>query len=94
MTLVAAYTLAVVASLSFGYWAGTKARSRSDLPTTLEGGMENSVEEVGDGSKDPETDENQGAVGRILPLGEGDDYKLALVVRTDLGMSSGKIAAQ
>lgn len=94
MTLVAVYTLAVAASLSLGYWAGTKARPQSNLSTTLEGGIENSVEEIGDGSKDSETDEHQAAVGRILPLGEGDDYKLALVVRTGLGMSSGKIAAQ
>lgn len=76
MTLIAVYTLAVAASLSLGYWAGTKARSRSHLPTALEGGIENSVEKLGDGSKDSETDEDQTAVGRILPFGEGDDYKL------------------
>ena len=74
MTLIAVYTLAVAASLSLGYWAGT--HSRSYLPTTLEGGIENSVEKLGNGSKDSETDEDQAAVGRILPLREGDDYKL------------------
>lgn len=72
MTLVAAYTLAVVASLSLGYWAGTKARSPSDVLTTLEAGIEKSVEEVRNGRQDSGTDKNQAAVA----LGEGNNYKL------------------
>ncbi|KAK7064404.1 peptidyl-tRNA hydrolase PTH2-domain-containing protein [Favolaschia claudopus] len=87
MALVAGYCLVVAASISLGYYtassgAGVKSTSRTtvDRPPPRQRSEE-----------DSDSESEQGDVSSLTTL---DDCTLVLCVRTDLSMSTGKIAAQ
>ncbi|KAH9487130.1 hypothetical protein JR316_0001199, partial [Psilocybe cubensis] len=102
------YAALVVTSLSIGFWAGTHTKARTDENTTENTVVPSPqshaekrlrVEELSDGNETDETEESS-----VSSLGDGDieslkmdpiedTCKMVLVVRTDLGMTSGKIAA-
>ncbi|KDR84784.1 hypothetical protein GALMADRAFT_233140 [Galerina marginata CBS 339.88] len=95
---VTAYSALVAASLSLGFWAGTRATNRTDkkpaaTPAEPSRPSNNYPQEKDDGN---ESDDSSVADGDIssLRVDVADDCKMVLVVRTDLGMTSGKIAAQ
>ncbi|KAF5312640.1 hypothetical protein D9619_003348 [Psilocybe cf. subviscida] len=101
------YATLVVASLSLGYLAGVKNR-KVTIPTTSSVAPaakatqpENSVVEPDGfsdegGNESDDSDASSDADGDIaaLRVEDDDNCKMVLVVRTDLGMTSGKIAAQ
>lgn len=90
------YTILAVASVSVGYWAGANSQSKEQRDTEESEAISESLE----------SDRGISSV----KLGQNDECKLVelklqglilklttyqvLVVRTDLRMSSGKIAAQ
>ncbi|KAJ7630726.1 peptidyl-tRNA hydrolase 2 [Roridomyces roridus] len=78
-TLVAA--VVVITSVSLGYLA---ARASSDTK----------IQTVEPAQPEPDSDSESDDDVDVSALKPADDCKLVLVVRTDLGMSTGKIAAQ
>ncbi|CAA7264721.1 unnamed protein product [Cyclocybe aegerita] len=95
------YAVLVAASLSLGFWAGRRSTYRTGSkptagPARLSRGSENSVKETDGDESDDNESSSEVADGDIssLSVGEADHCKMVLVVRTDLGMTSGKIAAQ
>ncbi|KJA25981.1 hypothetical protein HYPSUDRAFT_36829 [Hypholoma sublateritium FD-334 SS-4] len=97
---VAAYAAFVaVASFSVGYWAGTRPSPSKTSPTVLPSSPKSSQETPEsdtDGNESDDSDHSSVADGDIssVRVDASDICKMVLVVRTDLGMSSGKIAAQ
>ncbi|KAJ7666269.1 PTH2-domain-containing protein [Mycena polygramma] len=81
LSLAATYCIVIATSLSLGYYTGAhpgQVQPQSDQ-------SDSAAQE----DSDSETEE-----GDISVLTTVDDCKLVLAVRTDLGMSTGKIAAQ
>ncbi|KAJ7107644.1 PTH2-domain-containing protein [Mycena crocata] len=79
MLLVATYLAVATASLTFGYYTGR-------VPPTVVISTSN-VED----DSDSDSESEQADVSALATL---DECRLVLAVRTDLGMSTGKIAAQ
>ncbi|TFY72648.1 hypothetical protein EVG20_g358 [Dentipellis fragilis] len=84
-----------VASLSVGYWLGTRRTAKptaGDAAATKATASESQVVQEGDNDSDSEAE----ADGDLASVKAGlfEDTKLVLVVRSDLGMSTGKVAAQ
>jgi len=95
----AASIAAVLSGLSLGYWAGRSSTSRTDtsgppLAQSPSNGL--TAETEPDGNESDDSNNSSLADGDIsaLRVDDSDTCKMVLVVRTDLGMSSGKIAAQ
>ncbi|KZS93283.1 PTH2-domain-containing protein [Sistotremastrum niveocremeum HHB9708] len=90
------YAALIVGSLCIGYWAGVG----STLPITRSSNLPSSPEllepvapENRDDESESEDDIPENDLSKVEPSAD-EDCKLVLVVRTDLGMTSGKIAAQ
>ncbi|KAF8213287.1 peptidyl-tRNA hydrolase PTH2-domain-containing protein [Mycena galopus ATCC 62051] len=82
--LVATYFIAITASLSFGYYTGSRKPSvQLEVPQP----RQPKANEEEDSDSESEQD-------GVSVLTTQDDCKLVLAVRTDLGMTTGKIAAQ
>ncbi|KAL1707668.1 PTH2-domain-containing protein [Schizophyllum commune] len=84
------------ASLSAGYWAGAESARRKFARATAkapahQAQKEPTSEDESDSESDEEIADGDLASVKVDP---GDQCKMVLVVRQDLGMSSGKIAAQ
>ncbi|PPQ90473.1 hypothetical protein CVT25_014991 [Psilocybe cyanescens] len=105
--ILSIYAALVVTSISIGFWAGTKTKNRTDKQSTanpivpsLNPEKSKSLEEELDGNETDETEEStvssvgDGDIGSLRVDSTDDNCKMVLVVRTDLGMTSGKIAAQ
>ncbi|KAF9480472.1 PTH2-domain-containing protein [Pholiota conissans] len=97
--------LITVASLSLGFWAGAKAAnpvstpvSEQPPPTAVYSSPTKSqgVSDINGNESDVSDDSSSMGDGDIasLRVDATDNCKMVLVVRTDLGMTSGKIAAQ
>ncbi|KAG7099473.1 hypothetical protein E1B28_001322 [Marasmius oreades] len=87
------YTAVIAVALSLGYIAGSKSKPLNQ--TRPEQEIKGNDTQTHGRDSDSETssldgDQNLSTV-ELLPE---DEYKLVLVVRTDLGMSTGKMAAQ
>ncbi|KAL5495607.1 hypothetical protein ACEPAI_1070 [Sanghuangporus weigelae] len=94
----AAYAALVTVSLTVGYWAGTrwtvKAASSGWQSKSNGQGRPSSGEKALRADSDSDSsDASPGEDLASVKAGLLEDCKLALIVRTDLGMSSGKIAA-
>ncbi|KAH8835419.1 PTH2-domain-containing protein [Flagelloscypha sp. PMI_526] len=74
------YASLIFASLTLGYFAGSK--QSVDVPL------------LKDDSEGNDSDGEDIADGDIAALSVEEECKMVLIVRTDLGMSAGKIAAQ
>ncbi|GLB36386.1 putative peptidyl-tRNA hydrolase PTH2 [Lyophyllum shimeji] len=96
---VTAYALLVATSLCVGYWAGVKSRPTSNglelksKPAATRHEPSRVAEESDDEGSEASSTAGDGDIAS-LRVQEGEECKLVLVVRTDLGMTSGKIAAQ
>ncbi|KAJ7706408.1 peptidyl-tRNA hydrolase PTH2-domain-containing protein [Mycena rosella] len=84
-TLPTAYFFVLTASLALGYCAGTSVPKSTEVPSQPKA-------ESDAADSDSESEEEEGV--DVSGLTTVEDCKLVLAVRTDLGMSSGKIAAQ
>ncbi|KIY69636.1 PTH2-domain-containing protein [Cylindrobasidium torrendii FP15055 ss-10] len=99
-TLVSVGTAAFVAASFYpGYIAGSNRRTVKNAAAKLDFGAQVTKDSEEQDKRIPESDsesESEDELADIskLPLTSGDDCKMVLVVRTDLGMTSGKIAAQ
>ncbi|KAJ6473535.1 PTH2-domain-containing protein [Mycena vitilis] len=82
-SLAATYCIVIAISLSLGYYTGTPN------PGQVSPQPDQSVTAAQEDDSDSEREE-----GDISALMTVDDCKLVLAVRTDLGMTTGKIAAQ
>ncbi|RDB28764.1 putative peptidyl-tRNA hydrolase 2 [Hypsizygus marmoreus] len=92
-----AYAALVSASLLVGYWAGLKSRPSTNRPSPKNAAdATDHTEEINEGESEGSEISSSAGDGDIaaLTLEPADECKLVLVVRSDLGMSSGKIAAQ
>ncbi|TFK57445.1 peptidyl-tRNA hydrolase II [Heliocybe sulcata] len=91
-----------IASLSLGYYLGAKSTGIAGASVPALKGNDDAKPEVKEASKalraDPEDDldeeEADGDLSAVKPSGVSEPCKLVLVVRTDLNMTAGKIAAQ
>ncbi|KAL1715504.1 PTH2-domain-containing protein [Schizophyllum commune] len=96
LTAIGTCVALAAASLSAGYWAGAEsarrkfARATAEAPTSKPQ-KEPTSEDESEGESDEEFADGDLASVKVDP---GDQCKMVLVVRQDLGMSSGKIAAQ
>ncbi|KAF4623202.1 hypothetical protein D9613_001624 [Agrocybe pediades] len=93
------YAALAAASLSLGYWIGSSNRPpiESDRKHSSESSEPAHAEsEDSDGNESEDSDSSSVTNEELssLKVEASDDCKMVLVVRTDLGMSSGKIAAQ
>ncbi|KAF8078370.1 peptidyl-tRNA hydrolase PTH2-domain-containing protein [Lyophyllum atratum] len=91
------YAVLVAASLFVGYWAGRRSRPSANVPDLK---SKRTVTDVGPTEDDSDNEGSDtsstagdGDIGSLV-VDEAEECKLVLVVRTDLGMTSGKIAAQ
>ncbi|KAF8168310.1 peptidyl-tRNA hydrolase PTH2-domain-containing protein [Crassisporium funariophilum] len=96
---VTVISVLVAASLTLGFWAGTKATRRTEFSPTVKPAVpslpsKNSGTEDGDESGSDHSSNLADVDIAALRVSSSDECKMVLVVRTDLGMSSGKIAAQ
>ncbi|KZW02149.1 PTH2-domain-containing protein [Exidia glandulosa HHB12029] len=82
----ATYLALIITSAAVGYWAGVG----STLPITR--GASAHDEPDNDSGEDSDTGDDDG-LEKVTP-GAFEECKMVLVVRTDLGMTKGKIAAQ
>ncbi|KAI0768512.1 peptidyl-tRNA hydrolase PTH2-domain-containing protein [Trametes elegans] len=90
------FAVSLLASLSAGYALGAwKSHEKSVPPTSTSAGTveKKPAEEPQEDSESEEEDLADGDLSAVKP-GFLEPCKLVLVVRTDLGMSTGKIAAQ
>ncbi|KAK2748830.1 hypothetical protein FQN55_003972 [Onygenales sp. PD_40] len=76
--------------------AGQRQRQRKSWPNSYDVKVHGGSSEEEEESDDSEDDEEEEGMGGELATFEGntEEVKLVLVVRTDLGMGKGKIAAQ
>ncbi|KAF5377678.1 hypothetical protein D9615_005186 [Tricholomella constricta] len=92
-----AYAALIAVSLFVGYWAGVKSRPSANepVPTSKRSvtGTELSGNESDSGGSDTSSTTGDCDIAS-LKVDQADECKLVLVVRTDLGMTPGKIAAQ
>ncbi|KAJ7357147.1 PTH2-domain-containing protein [Mycena albidolilacea] len=86
MALVATYLAVITASLSLGYYTGTTSDQLPEVPLHRQFEAHSDADD-----SDSESESEDGDVSSLTAL---DDCKLVLAVRTDLGMTTGKIAAQ
>ncbi|KAM5445037.1 putative peptidyl-tRNA hydrolase [Microsporum ferrugineum] len=75
-----------------GYYIGQGASIGIFSSTPSHAQKSKSIEDESDGEEDEDEDEAEGELATFE--GNTDEVKLVLVVRTDLGMGKGKIAAQ
>ncbi|EEQ33654.1 putative peptidyl-tRNA hydrolase [Microsporum canis] len=75
-----------------GYYIGQGASIGIFSSTPSHAQKNKSIEDESDGEEDEDEDEAEGELATFE--GNTDEVKLVLVVRTDLGMGKGKIAAQ
>ncbi|KAL5535197.1 hypothetical protein ACEPAF_3291 [Sanghuangporus sanghuang] len=95
----ASYAALVTVSLTVGYWAGTRwaVKAASSGRQSKSNGQErpsSGKKALGADSDSDASDASPVEDLASVKAGLLEDCKLALIVRTDLGMSSGKIAAQ
>ncbi|PGH01845.1 peptidyl-tRNA hydrolase [Blastomyces parvus] len=91
---VAGFFIGQGASLGiFGAGAGSGSGARKSWPNSYDVKVHAESEE--ESEEDGESEEEEGGGGEIAAFeGNTEEVKLVLVVRTDLGMGKGKIAAQ
>ncbi|KAJ8084286.1 hypothetical protein PM082_003054 [Marasmius tenuissimus] len=91
------YTGIIAVALSLGYLAGSNYRPNNQVKAGTEAethtGKSESDHEDSDSESESSSVEGDGDLAAV-DLAKEDECKLVLVVRTDLGMSTGKIAAQ
>jgi len=94
---VSTYAALAIVSLTLGYWAGVgstlNVTRRSPESAAADQPPKKNKPDGGDADGDS-SDEEIGEDLSAVKAGVIEDCKLVLVVRTDLGMTSGKIAAQ
>ncbi|EJD04320.1 PTH2-domain-containing protein [Fomitiporia mediterranea MF3/22] len=96
---VATYAALATVSLTIGYWVGTRWAMRTLSSDETPKNVGDITKPTGDSEPGADSDsssseEPTGEDLASVKAGLFEDCKLALVVRVDLGMSSGKIAAQ
>ncbi|KAI0690677.1 peptidyl-tRNA hydrolase PTH2-domain-containing protein [Cytidiella melzeri] len=87
----------VATSLAFGYALGLNSRPAPEAGKLLAGGPSQTTQkpiEIADNDSDSEEEDVADGDLSAVKAGSMEPCKLVLVVRTDLKMSSGKIAAQ
>ncbi|KAJ6519609.1 hypothetical protein C8R45DRAFT_952083 [Mycena sanguinolenta] len=87
MALVATYLAVIGVSLSLGYYTGT-SNAKSSVQLGVPPPQPKAHRE------DEDDSDSESEQGDLSLLTTPDDCKLVLAVRTDLGMTTGKIAAQ
>ncbi|KLO20534.1 PTH2-domain-containing protein [Schizopora paradoxa] len=95
---VSTYAALAIVSLTLGYWAGVgsslKLTRSSPNPQASTNPSPKEAKPKNEDAEADESDEEAGEDLSAVKAGLLEDCKLVLVVRTDLGMTSGKIAAQ
>jgi len=96
---VSTYAALAIISLTLGYWAGVGSslnvtRRSSDAAPAEQPLKKSKTKPDGGDAESDSSDQDIGENLSAVKAGVIEDCKLVLVVRTDLGMTSGKIAAQ